>query len=89
MLNDRERRMLARIERQLVESDPRLARMFASHRHPHEASPTVLLAVGLAIVVLGSITMLIPLVVIGMVASLGALAVAVGRQGGMNRPMTA
>ena len=89
MLNERERRTLARIERHLVESDPRLARMLAAHRHPRESSPTALLAVGLAAVVLGAITTLVPLVVVGMCCALAALGLAAFRQVGQGGPLTA
>jgi hypothetical protein len=90
VLNDRERRALARIERYLVESDPDFARIFTDGGRSRGAvSPTALLAVGLAMLVLGCVVTIVPLAVLGMVCSLGALGVAAMRQGGFNRPMTA
>lgn len=83
MLNDRERRTLARIERQLVESDPDLARLFAEAalRNGEGSGPTVMLAVGLALMVFGSMVTLVPIAVVGMLVSLTALYVAARRPG--------
>lgn len=84
-MNERERRALARIERHLAASDPRLARMFAAHRHPDQSNPILLLAVGLAAILLGSVTATVPLVLLGTLSAASALVVA-GRRGGFARP---
>lgn len=78
-MSERERNTLARIEQQLAETDPRLARMFADHRHPGQSVPVVLLAIGLAAMLLGGVTATAALVAVGAVSALAALAVAAVR----------
>lgn len=75
MLNDRERRILERIERQLVESEPELARLFATFQHqPGESRmPAFLLVAGLTLMVLGSMTVAVPVALLGITVSLYAL----------------
>ncbi len=87
MLNDRERRILARIERQLVESDPDLARLFDRHVAAGRVSsmPTFLLVIGLALLVLGSVVAAVPIAVAGMTLSIFALFTAYVRSG--SRPL--
>ena len=75
MLNDRERRILERIERQLIESDPEFARLFATFQHhPGESRmPAFLLVAGLALMVLGSVMVAVPLALFGIALSLYSL----------------
>lgn len=81
MLNDRERRILDRIELQLVESDPEFARLFAALHHPRGESrtPTFLLVVGLMLMVLGSMMVAVPVALGGIALSLYALLAAYTR----------
>lgn len=76
MLNDRERRVLARMERELAASDPDLVRLFRSARPSRVSGPTLLLALGLAVMVLGSAMVSVPIAVLGMVVAAGALVAA-------------
>jgi Protein of unknown function (DUF3040) len=76
VLNDRERRVLARIERELAASDPDLVRLFRSARPSRVSGPTLLLAVGLAVMVLGSALVSVPIAVLGMIVSCWALVAA-------------
>ncbi|SHK81364.1 Protein of unknown function [Pseudonocardia thermophila] len=78
-MSERERRTLARIERHIAETDPRLARMLARHRVPGRPRPVLLLAIGLAAILVGSLTVLVPLVLGGALVSLAALVVAAVR----------
>jgi hypothetical protein len=75
-MSERERRALARIERHLAESDPRLASMLSTHRLPGHSAPVLLLAIGLAAILLGGVTATIPLVLGGAAIALSALVVA-------------
>jgi hypothetical protein len=84
-MSERERTALARIERHLAETDPRLARMFDAHRHPGQSLPVTLLAIGLAAMLLGSVTATVALVAIGAVSALAALTVAAVRSAGALR----
>lgn len=74
MLSERDRRVLARIERHLIESDPDLARLFAGAA-PRDTgtTPTFLLVVGLALLVFGSIVAATPVAVAGMALAVFAL----------------
>ena len=87
MLNDRERRILERIERQLVESDPEFARLFATfHHHPGESRmPAFLLVAGLALMVLGSVMVAVPVALFGITLSLYALFTAYTRTAAARR----
>lgn len=87
MLNERERRSLARIERQLTESDPDLARLFTGALHPGsaESTPTFMLVAGLALVVLGSLVVVAPVAVAGVVLSVFGLVTAHLRPTGFGR----
>lgn len=92
MLSDRERRKLHLIERQLCESDPRLAARFrsldrprrarrtytGSHRSMHAAGalPCVLLTAGLIMLLAGAATGVTPLVVAGVVLAVLTLGIA-------------
>lgn len=91
MLSDRERRKLHLIERQLCESDPRLAARFRSldrprARRPHHGShrtmhaagalPCVLLAAGMIMLLAGAATGVMPLVVAGVVLAVLTLGIA-------------
>jgi hypothetical protein len=84
VLSDRERRVLARIERQLIESDPDLARLFAggAPRSGGDTS-TFLLVAGLALLVLGSIVAAVPVAVAGMALAVFALFTAHARPTGL------
>jgi len=75
-MSERERRALVRIELHLAESDPRLAWMLKTHRLPGHSAPVLLLAIGLAAILLGSVTATIPLVLCGAALALTALVVA-------------
>ncbi|MFC4946921.1 DUF3040 domain-containing protein [Pseudonocardia sp. GCM10023141] len=81
MLSERERRILARIERHLVESDPDLARLFAGHLRAYRSTSisgahTLMLVAGLVMLVAGSLLAVIPIAITGMVVSVFALFVA-------------
>lgn len=83
MLNDRERRVLARIERHLRDSDPDLARLFDGAAHPATGtSPRFLLIAGLAMLVLGCAVVAVPVAIAGMVLSIAALVLAHVRPNG-------
>lgn len=89
MLSERDHRVLARIERQLIESDPDFARLFADHAlrsSPAGSTPTFLLIAGLALLVIGSIVAVVAVAVAGMVLSMVALFAAHARPGGFTRP---
>jgi hypothetical protein len=90
VLNERERRVLARIERQLIESDPDLARLFAgAGRSSSGTAPTFLLVAGLALLVFGSIVAAVPVAVAGMGLAVFALFIAHTRPAGPGRAFTA
>lgn len=90
MLSERERRILARIDRHLTESDPDLARLFAgATAHPDTTTPTFLLVVGLALVVFGSLAAALPVSLAGVVLSVFALIAAYARPAGLGRPTVA
>lgn len=92
MLSDRERRNLDLIERQLCDSDPRLAARFrsldrprvrrthaaGSHRSLHAAGalPCLMLAAGLIMLLAGAATGAMPVVVAGVVLAVLTLGVA-------------
>ncbi len=88
MLSDRERRTLARIERELTASDPHLVQLFsgAAVRDGDSPLPTFLLVAGLALLVFGSLIAAVPVAVFGMVLSLFALFTARGRTSMIRRP---
>lgn len=88
MLSDRERRALARMERELNASDPDLVRLFASTASSGADSPlpTFLLVAGLALLVFGSLIAAVPVAVVGMVLSVFALFTARGRTSMIRRP---
>ena len=87
MLNDRERRILEKIERQLVESDPEFARLFATvhHQRGESRTPAFLLVVGLALMVLGSMMVAVPLALAGITLSIFALFSAYTRTSSVRR----
>jgi Protein of unknown function (DUF3040) len=87
VLSDRERRILERIELHLVESDPEFARLFATfhHRHGESRVPAFLLVVGLALMVLGSMTVAVPLALAGITLSIFALFSAYTRSSAVRR----
>jgi hypothetical protein len=84
MLNDRERSLLALIERDLQATDPGLAARFSRlGRHPGTRSvrgagvmPMVLLAGGLLLLLVGGVTAAVPVVVSGILMAVAALALA-------------
>lgn len=87
MLSERERRTLAGIERRLVDSDPELAQLFSAAA-PGSDGPTpafLLVVLGLALLVLGSIVVAIPVAVVGMALAISALLVAGLRPTGAGR----
>ncbi len=93
MLSDRERGMLARIEQNLIATDPRLVRLFHTHtlgprrsRPPAPGTmqaagpgPCLLLAAGLALLVVGGASATVPLAGAGIVLALLALVLATAR----------
>lgn len=81
MLSERERRILARIERHLIESDPDLVRLFAraTAHDSNSSAPLFLLVTGLALLVFGSLIAAVPVAVVGMIVSVVALFTARGR----------
>jgi hypothetical protein len=89
MLSDRERRTLASMERQLVESDPELARLFAQGvpRRTGSPMPTFLLVTGLLLMVLGSMLVTASVALTGIAFAMLALGMAYYRANG--RPATA
>ena len=78
-MSERERRALVRIELHLAASDPRLASMLKTHRLPGHSTPVLLLAIGLAAILLGGVTATVPLVLGGAAIALSALVVAAVR----------
>lgn len=88
MLSDRERRTLARIERELTASDPDLVRLFADKvtRGSAGDTPIFLLVTGLALLVFGSLIAVVPVAVVGMIVSVVALFTARGRTSMIRRP---
>ena len=88
MLSDRERRTLARIERELIASDPDLVRLFAggAARDADGVAPIFLLVMGLALLVFGSLIAIVPIAVVGMIVSVVALFTARGRTSMIRRP---
>lgn len=91
MLNERERRVLAWIERHLTETDPDLVRLF------HGGSPKIstngparsLLTIGLILLVLGSVAGAIPVGMFGVAISVLALWIAYAGSGGFGSPRLA
>lgn len=82
MINERERRVLARIEQHLVTSDPEFARLFhTAARRQSGTTPRTLLAMGLALLVLGAAVAAVPVAVFGMIVSVVALFAAYQRTG--------
>jgi Protein of unknown function (DUF3040) len=74
VLSDRERTVLARIEQELTASDPAFVRMFVAPRRRRLASgPALLLALGLAVMVLGSAIISVEVAVLGIGIAVVAL----------------
>jgi hypothetical protein len=75
VLSERERRILARIERRLTESDPALARLLSTGSLPRNQwpSPTALLVLGLGLMVLGGLVAAVPVAVLGMALTVLAM----------------
>ena len=75
MLSERERRVLARIERQLADTDPALAQILSSGMlpRPRWANPTALLIIGLVLLVFGSVIAAVPVAVLGIGMAVMAL----------------
>lgn len=66
MLNERERRLLAAMERHLGRTDPELVRVFAAPPPRRPADPSVVLVVvGLAVLLLGAVAATLPIVLVG------------------------
>lgn len=82
MLDDRERHTLARIERELTTSDPEFVRKFTRHAAPRVGGPALLLAVGLAVMVLGSAMVSVGLAAAGIAVACCALVAAYHRPSG-------
>jgi hypothetical protein len=75
VLNERERRVLARIERHLAESDPDLVRLFNGSAFASDAGrgPRMMLVVGLVLLVLGSVAAVVPIAMLGVAVAVMAL----------------
>ena len=75
MLSERERRTLDDIERELSMSDPALAQMLgeSTTRPSRVVFPQVFIVIGLAMVVLGSATVSVPLAAFGMLVTVAAV----------------
>jgi hypothetical protein len=91
MLSERERRTLASIERELVDSDPDLARLFAGSRPRRSrfTMPTFLLVTGVVLMVLGTLIVTAAVAITGLAFTLSALAVAYFRPGSRGWPSPA
>lgn len=83
MLSDRERRVLARMERHLWDTDPAFCGLFQRpgsgvrrSMHAAGALPCLLLAAGLALMVLGGITAAVPVAVSGILLAVLSLGLA-------------
>jgi hypothetical protein len=64
-MSDRERRVLESIEHELRRTDPRFVRQFARLGKRRITGPSMLLAVGLLVMVLGSAIMSVAVAVLG------------------------
>lgn len=75
-MSDRERRVLESIEQELRRSDPALVRRFARLGKRRATGPSMLLAVGLIVMVLGSAILSVAVAMLGIaiagIALLGA-----------------
>lgn len=91
MLSDRERQTLVAIERQLVESDPELARIFAggAPRRGRRGLPRVLLICGVLLMVIGSMIVTVSVAITGIALSILALCLAHARPAGLGRSSSA
>ena len=65
-MSDRERRVLESMERELRRTDPRFVRQFARLGKRRITGPSMLLALGLLVMVLGSAIVSVPVAVLGM-----------------------
>ncbi len=79
MLSDRERNVLARIEQELMATDPAFVRQFASPRRRLVGGPALLLALGLAVMVFGSAIISVEVAVLGIGIAVVALVAAYHR----------
>ena len=79
MLNERERRELARIEQELQRSDPDLARMFARRRPRRISGAAVLLTLGMIVMMVGSAMVSVTIAVLGIGIAIVALITAYHR----------
>jgi hypothetical protein len=75
VLSERERRVLARIERHLTESDPALAEILTTGTLPRSrwANPVVLLVTGLLLLVFGCVIAAVPVALLGIAIAVGAM----------------
>jgi len=81
-MSDRERRVLEGIEQELRRSDPELVRRFARLGKRRIKGPTMLLALGLVVMVLGSAIVSVAVAVLGIGIAGGALLAAYYRPRG-------
>ncbi|MBV9919721.1 MAG: DUF3040 domain-containing protein [Pseudonocardia sp.] len=85
-MSDRERRALETIEQELRRSDPQFVRRFARLGKRRLTGSTVLLAIGLVVIVLGSAILSAPVAILGMgIAGVGLVS-AYHRQVGFGFP---
>lgn len=91
MLSERERRVLARIEAHLADTDPDLVRLFRDgpRRIGTSGLPRTLLIFGLAMIVLGSLVTAVPVALFGVMLTLAALYIASVQPRGFRRPLIA
>jgi hypothetical protein len=64
-MSDRERRVLESMERELRRTDPRFVRQFARLGKRRMTGPSMLLALGLLVMVVGSAIVSVPVAVLG------------------------
>ena len=75
-MSDRERRVLESIEQELRRSDPELVRLFARLGRRRMTGPSMLLALGLVVMVLGSAIVSVPVALLGIAIAAVALVAA-------------
>jgi hypothetical protein len=75
-MSDRERRVLESIEQELRRSDPELVRLFARLGRRRMTGPSMLLALGLVVMVLGSAIVSVAVAVLGIGIAVAALVAA-------------
>ncbi len=85
-MSDRERRVLESIEQELRRSDPELVRLFARLGRRRIKAPSMLLAVGLVVMVMGAVIASVAVAMLGIGIAGGALVAAFHRRLGFGSP---